>query len=528
MTGGKGSSGSTSFESMSHEQMLAWLDRANAGEVQAAADRLTAAAEGIRKIAEELKVRPQWVAWKGEGAEAFRMWADDLANSALRLGDFSEGAAKWLGQASNAIATAQASIPRDTKGAQANLAAAVAAHNDPDAAAVRTKSASELAALKADQEKVRLEAAAQMRKLGQSYKLSAAQLDDLERPKFPPPPNAIRPPEPHRSSEDLARPGDETPHGAGGGGITPAPVAGIAGNARTAPHSPTAPGIDPNRPTSSSLPNDLHPLAVEPVTHVGIDSVSAPPEVHQPGTGPTGGSPATARPDTGALPPTSGPVPSTPRGLVRMPSASGGSEKSAGGGRLPTQPGQRLNGPTSGGGVTGGGPVTGRNLPGPAGTVGRAVSSQGPASGRGGPSGSGIVGGRPAAPAATGRSVGRVPGTPLAGPLGTGSGSVSRLPHTGATARPVTRAAGPTAGRAASTPRDGIIGGTPQQVGRSPMRPDAQLPSAPTRGGISGGVPSEAGSRGAVRGAPSESTSRARQRNKKRRTDRRSEPPSGD
>ncbi|PZH21030.1 translation initiation factor IF-2 [Streptomyces sp. NTH33] len=528
MAGGRGSGGGTSFESMSHEQMLAWLDRANAGEVQAAADRLTTAAEEIRKIAEELKVRPQWVAWKGEGAEAFRTWANDLANSALRLGDFSEGAAKWLGQASNAIATAQASIPRDTKGAQANLAAAVAARNDPDAAAIRTKSESELAALEADREKVRLEAAAQMRKLGQSYKLSTAQMDDLERPKFPPPPDAIKPPEPHRSSEDLDRPGDVIPRGAGGGGITPVPAAGIAGNARTAPHSPAAPGIDPSQPPSGSLPNDVRPPAVEPVTHVGIDSVSAPPGVHQPGTGPTGGPPATARPDTGTLPPMSGPVPPIPRGSARMPSASGGPEKSVGGGRLPTQPGQRPNGPTSAGGVTGGGPASGRNLPGPAGTVGRAVSSQGPAAGRGGPSGSGIVGGRPGAPAAIGRSAGRVPGTPLAGPLGTGSGSVSRLPNIGATAQPVTRTAGPTAGRAASTPRDGIVGGTPQQVGRSPMRPGAQLPSAPTRGGISGGVPSEAGSRGAVRGAPSESTSRARQRNKKRRTDRRSEPPSGD
>ncbi|MGW4750713.1 translation initiation factor IF-2, partial [Streptomyces sp. NPDC004290] len=161
---GKGSGGGTSFEGISHEQMLAWLDQANSGEVQAAAGRLTAAAEEIRKIAEELKVRPQWVAWKGEGADAFRAWANDLANSTFRLGDFSEDAAKWLGEASGAIATAQASIPRDTKGAQANLDAAIAAHNDPDSAAVRAKSASELAALKADQEKVRLEAAAQMRK----------------------------------------------------------------------------------------------------------------------------------------------------------------------------------------------------------------------------------------------------------------------------------------------------------------------------------------------------------------------------
>ncbi|MFC7637675.1 hypothetical protein ACFQWA_17130 [Streptomyces thermogriseus] len=209
---GKSSGGSTSFENMSHEQMLAWLDQANASEVQAAADRLMAAAKEIRKIAEELKVRPQWVAWKGEGAEAFRAWANELANSTYRLSDFSEDAAKWLGQASNAIATAQASIPRDTKGAEANLAAATAARNDPDAAAIRAKSASELAALEESREKVRQEAAAQMRKLGQTYKLSATQLNNLERPKFPPPPGEWKF-IPTERSTDLAHTQGEVPAG---------------------------------------------------------------------------------------------------------------------------------------------------------------------------------------------------------------------------------------------------------------------------------------------------------------------------
>ena len=159
---GKETGGGTSFVDMSHEQMLAWLDQANSGTVQAAADRLVSAAEEIRKIAEELKVRPQWVEWKGEGADAFRTWADDLANSTLRLGDFSEDAAKWLG-------------------------------DDPDAAAVGAKSASELAALAAHKEEVRQQAAAQMRKLGQTYAWSATQMDALERPKFPPPPKALVP-----------------------------------------------------------------------------------------------------------------------------------------------------------------------------------------------------------------------------------------------------------------------------------------------------------------------------------------------
>ncbi|CAM5290631.1 hypothetical protein SBADM41S_06799 [Streptomyces badius] len=189
----KGPAGGTPFEDMSHEQMLAWLDQANSGTVQAAADRLIAAAKEIRSIAEDLKIRPQYVEWKGQGAQAFRTWAGDLANSTLRLGDFSEDAAKWLGQASGAIATAQASIPRDMPGAKANLAAAQSAHNDPDAAAVSAKSRSELDALTADREKVRLEAAAQMRKLGQSYQVSSTEMGKLEKAKFPPPPEAFVP-----------------------------------------------------------------------------------------------------------------------------------------------------------------------------------------------------------------------------------------------------------------------------------------------------------------------------------------------
>lgn len=104
------------FDGMSHERMLQWLDQANSGTVQSAADRLATVAEEIHKIADELKIRPQWVEWKGEGADAFRAWTADLANSTLRLGDFSESSAKWLAQASDAIARAQAAIPRTAEG----------------------------------------------------------------------------------------------------------------------------------------------------------------------------------------------------------------------------------------------------------------------------------------------------------------------------------------------------------------------------------------------------------------------------
>ncbi|MGN5379074.1 hypothetical protein ACQ4WX_22145 [Streptomyces lasalocidi] len=252
------------------------------GTVQGAAARLLDAAKEIRKIAEELKVRPQWVEWKGEGADAFRAWSADLANSTLRLGDFSEGAGKWLSEASGAIAHAQVSIPRDTKGAQANLDAANAAHNDPDAAAVSAKAKSELAALAAHKEKVRLEAAAQMRKLGQTYEWSATQMNGLERPKFPPPPKAIVPP-----SGSLTVDRDRSVVGPARSGVGHAPaVTGVSSHAVAqgpATHSNSA---SVSHPTTSPDHVGLsqHPPVgkAEPPARMGIDSVGTLP--HAPHT----------------------------------------------------------------------------------------------------------------------------------------------------------------------------------------------------------------------------------------------------
>jgi hypothetical protein len=271
---GRGTGASTSFDGMSHEQMLQWLDQANAGSVQAAADRLTAAAREIRSIAEELKILPQWVEWKGEGADAFRTWSGDLANATLRLGDFSDGAAKWLGEASGAIAGAQASIPRDRAGARANL----------DAASIGAKSLRELAALDAAEEKVRQEAAAQMTKLGQAYRLSASQMEGLERPRFPPPPAAIVPRGTAEEGTDLARPGD-TPFSAvdergpglrGAGGVS-GEGGRDAASTRVSSGSPTYDGA--SHPPRSS--------ATEAGARVGIDAVVALPDLREPpATGP--------------------------------------------------------------------------------------------------------------------------------------------------------------------------------------------------------------------------------------------------
>lgn len=532
---GTGSGGGTSFENMSHEQMLAWLDQANSGEVQAAATRLTAAAKEIRKIAEELKVRPQWVEWKGEGADAFRAWANDLANSTHRLGDFSENSGKWLSEASNAIATAQASIPRDTKSAHANLVAATAAHNDPDAAAIRTKSAAELAALKADQEKVRLEAAAQMRKLGQSYEHSATQMNALPRPKFPPPPTVIRPPS-DSTSENLVRPGsgtETTSTGFSGGGGSGSAAVGGSGATRPGHHNAfvSSEGHSRVQGGALSLPErdasgHLRMPVPAPETHVGVDSVVPLPDTHQrPLTGPASVPPPATRPELGPVLPTSPPIPPMAGGIARLPSTSGQGGRQFSEGRVPGRTGPGPVGSAPSRGVTGVSPPPGRNLPTAGGAAGRPVpAGQQSAYGRGASSGSGITGGRPSPMTGSGRPAGRASGRALGGESTGGRDSTGRAPIAG---QPTARATGPTTRRAMPSARDGIVGGNQQRPGRAPARPGAPLPTAPTRGGIAGGVPKES-EREKLRNASGASTKGARKRRDKPDGDRRREEPTTD
>ncbi|CAL9464900.1 hypothetical protein SUDANB105_02702 [Streptomyces sp. enrichment culture] len=538
---GKGSSGSgglgggTSFESMSHEQMLAWLDQADSGTVQSAAEKLVAAAKEIREIANELKIRPQWVEWKGEGADAFRIWAGDLANSALRLADFSSDSGKWLSQASSAIATAQAAIPRDEPSATTNLAAAKAHHNDPDAGAIASKSSSELAALKANKENVRQEAAREMRKLAQAYDLSSTQMDKLERPKFPPPPSQVG----VEDVQDLARPGTRGADAEYGDVITPG--AGSSVRAAIGEAAPTGRSGDAG-PVMGAPAEPYRPATIDHPAYVEIDSVGTLPETHHPvtGPGPMVGPGTPARPETVWPPTTTGVIPPTSgRGGGRMPTVSGGGGRPIAGGRAPFAPGQGGTGLPRGRDIPGAGPFPHGPTSGTA--AGRALPGQGLSPGRNVPAASGVTGGRPTGPAVTGgRPMGpgvlggrpaspgivggrpadqgtagrRLPATPTAGkpsvrlPGGTvvggespaNRGSAGPVPAAGATAaaRP---GATTNTGRPQSTPHGGVVGGTPQQTGRALVRPGAPIPSAPTRGGIAGGTPSEGGDRSGVRRA---------------------------
>ncbi|MCP3822474.1 hypothetical protein NLX86_31630 [Streptomyces sp. A3M-1-3] len=448
---------------MSHETMLAWLDAANASAVQDAADRLAKAAKEIHKIAEDLKVRPQWVEWKGEGADAFRTWGADLHSSTVRLGDYSEGASKWLSTASDAIALAKSTIPRTLPEEAANLAAASKYRNDPDSGPIGRKAVSTLPhdyenatpeAKAAAADAAQLAAADRMRVLADSYADSQQNMDKLERPVFPPPPGVVMPAgygEGRYDTEVVYRTGDGSSYAAEG-------AYGEPSQGRTA---------TPETVSRSSSESELGTHTARPVERpvdMEIDSVATLPDVHTTPPASTGTVPPVSKPDgsgtvvPGAIPPAFG-------GKSGVPTAS----------------------------------APGRAVPGMRGGVSPGQASLTPRM----PRESGIVGGRPVAPS-TGRPTGGIPrgtvigseGTTARGPMGRGG-----MPgiHGGG---PVGRAgqSGISGGRRLASEAGGVVGGRPGQAGQNSARPFTPGGSGLVRGANSNGgtYPGQVGRAGAI------------------------------
>ncbi|GAA2338220.1 hypothetical protein GCM10010431_72040 [Streptomyces kunmingensis] len=498
----------TSFDGMTHEQMLAWLDAADAGTVQAAADKLASAAKEIHSIADELRVRPQWVKWKGEGADSFREWAGKLANATVALGDYSQDSSKWLGHAAQAISTAKTSVPRD-KNVDANIDAARSAHNDPDAQSILTKNMA-----------ARQQTADEMEKLGQAYALSSSQMAAARKPdllKFPPPPVAIQDPDAGKlqsGSEDLAAGQGVSSGKASYSGAAPSPSAHatpVTSAGATSIHAtseaPPAPAVDDV--------GRVAPVVPDVPTHMNVDSVETLP---LPAQAPPTGTPV------GQVPP--GPAVGGPASPGLVPPAYGitGTPRSA-----PRFTGAPVTGRPSSGPATGGSPArpvgpstpgaNGRPMPGtPSGQAGpNAGGSTGSASGRA-PAQGGVSGGRPQQ--ATGRPATGVPrGTVMGsegsgGARGTTGARATGQPQGGVSGRPT--ATGPTsrgasAGRlsAGASGDKGVVGGRPSQQSRANRRAFTQGGSGLLR---SQGVPGTTGEDhlggGAGRGSATRSSSR--------------------
>ncbi|WP_267243155.1 WXG100 family type VII secretion target [Streptomyces sp. PR69] len=467
--GGGGGGGGTSFEGMSHEQMLAWVDEASSFHVRDAGDRLAKAAGEIRQIALQLKFRPERVEWQGEGFEAFVEWAASLSSATFRLADYSDEASKWLREAAVSISAAQSGIPRYTseESAQANLDAARAHRNDPDARVVAEKAE---AALAVSREQQRLEAAAEMRKLSQSYEQSSSQMARQEVPTFQPPPSQFVPSDGGRRGDQHQDLSDGA-SGAGGSGRGAHMQATIGGSP---PASVSSHHGDVTEPPVARARPEVSTVASSPVS-MGIDS-AVPTQTAPSAPTVTPVTPSMGRADV-AVPPVTGAPPVVGGGTGKVQGGgAGGSRPGGGGGRGPVSPvtGQQVGGSGSAG---------------PAGRVAR----------------EGVVGGRPVPPAQSGRAA---TGLPRGMVVGAESGVHGRPPMAhgvgGAVGGGVGAGqSGVVGGRRLAGESGGVVGGRPAQPGVAAGRPFTPGGSGLVRGsgpgGASGGgVGQSAGMRGGM------------------------------
>ncbi|MGX1503957.1 UNVERIFIED_CONTAM: uncharacterized protein YukE [Streptomyces graminofaciens] len=452
---GGGGGGRTSFEGLTHEQMLAWLDQADKDSVKAAADRLSEAAFDIREIAQQLKFRPERVEWEGEGFQAFVDWGASLSSATFRLADYSDEASKAMAQAAVVIAEVKSAIPRDIAGSKANLEAALEHRNDPDSADIATKA-------RADLDKKRHEAIAQMNKLAEAYDQSKTRMEAQELPTFQPPPDRFVPEGGVRGgSDDLSR-------SSATGSDRQSDVASYAQPVnRDSTQSET---VQRREVVNPLVPRQERPVGME------IDSVETlPPSTPTVPPGiPTSGP---VRPETGGLPPVGPLAPVTNTGKPVSPVTQTPTGRPGLGGRSPILPGQ------------GGGPAP----------VGPQASRL--------PRDSGITGGRQV-PSTTGKPTVGIPRSTVVGnesvhgrqPMAPGGGMTGSMNSgQGATGR---RLAGETGG---------VVGGRPQQPGGVGARPFTPGGSGLVRG-TTGGSTAQTSGQPFMRGAASTSQSTGERR----------------
>ncbi|WP_329279270.1 hypothetical protein [Streptomyces sp. NBC_00691] len=474
---GGGGGGGTDFTSMTHQQMLDWLDEASESGVRIAGDRLKAAAEKLLEIADQLKNRSTRVEWEGEAEKAFNVWADGVVSSTKSLSEYSGNGALEMHKTAAAIASAKSAMPRYTshESAKANLAAAQKYHNDPDAAGVardasRSISASEeLKAIQAKEAETKRAAEEEMRKLSSAYFWSGFHMTSVQPPTFPPPPGDFVPASSGRvtggtdyvgSSPQSTGTSTGTDRSTGTQTTHPQP------DTRTTPDTnvPLPPTHDTTGPTHVVRPDVRPDVPVD----LGIDSVDTrtpPTTLPGPTTQTPGTPPPITKPD-GSAPPF---VPTT--GMPTLPSKGGP-------GALP---------PT--------GPVTGgtRN---PMGNTGpRGLTGPGPL---GGPR-EGISGGK-AVPSTQGRPQTGLPrstviGTEPGGRNGTGMGRAPMGGGMGGQMGGSGAGQGITGGRRLAGESGGVVGGKTQRAGAAGGAGNAARPFTPGGSGLVRGNPARPGDR---------------------------------
>ncbi|MFD9356508.1 hypothetical protein [Streptomyces sp. NPDC060031] len=224
----------TRFDGYSHEQLWHMIAALDPGTVAARAAQLTTAATTIEEIGEALK-RHEVRGWRGEAAQAFHDWAGRAGNATLRLSEYSAASAQWMSRAGQVMHETRGEggvppyDPPTAAALTANIAAARAAHNDPDAQRIAHDSRAKLTT---DHER----AIDGLRKLAEAYEQSTTQLNRAEIPTFPPVPTVFVP-QNYGNSEDISPPGERSGGGRPSSHSSSVPIGAPGGTPSNEPSS---------------------------------------------------------------------------------------------------------------------------------------------------------------------------------------------------------------------------------------------------------------------------------------------------
>ncbi|MEU9774062.1 hypothetical protein [Streptomyces sp. NPDC047968] len=463
----------TDFEAQTHDALLAMIKGANSESAAQLAQRLSKASSVITRVGEGMKAHMTRVVWQGEGGESFRDWGHKAVMATLELGGYTQNAADVFEEVATALAHAKAAVPPRDGAAEAREESARellhAARKDPGSGNAEVDALKMLTGAQTAQEHRRLEAADQLRKLGQTYTHSGERIQSMPLPEFPPPPGEFVPPE-------TARVDGEERFGA-----AQASSGSSALRSASASAGETELGSAGSTSGTSTAPRSGSPverLVEAPSVSTRLDSVGTLPP------------PTTAGPG-----PAPAPSPSPVRSEGFPPLLGGAPPLTAG----------PVGGPTQGRAA-----ASGRSLPGTGQLYG----------GTGRPTGGtpGIVGGRPMPPA-PGRAAGGIPRGLVVGgeqqamgraPLGQGAAGAGGR----AAASPAATGAG---GRRVAGETGGVMGGRPSQPGAAVGRAAGATGAGPSRSSSTGNARPSVGAGGVPpRGRKNEHTE---ERDKRKRPD---------
>ncbi|MFJ3931911.1 hypothetical protein [Streptomyces sp. NPDC090029] len=460
----------TDFEAQTHDALLAMIKGANSESAAELAQRLSKASSVITRVGEGMKAHMTRVVWQGEGGESFRDWGHKAVMATLELGGYTQKAADVFEEVATALAHAKAAVPPRDGAAEAREESARellhAARKDPGSGNAEVDALKMLTGAQTAQEHRRLEAADQLRKLGQTYTHSGQRIQSMPLPEFPPPPGEFVPEAQYLHQESHR---NEVSYSAGGASALRAAPASV-GEAEL--------GSAGSSSGASSAPRTGSPaerLVEAPSVSTRLDSVGTLPPPTTAGPGPA---------------PAPGPSPVRSEGFPPLL-----------GGAPPLTAGP-VGGPTQGRAA-----ASGRSLPGTGGGTGRPTGGT-----------PGIVGGRPMPPA-PGRAAGGIPRGLVVGgeqqamgraPLGQGAaGAGGRAP--------ASPAATGTGGRRVAGETGGVMGGRPSQPGAAVGRTAGATGTGPSRSSSTGNARPSVGAGGVPpQGRKNE---RTEERDKRKRPD---------